>query len=97
MKMQVKPLVVDVIEDDGMWLELSTMTYYDKDNLEPITKPEVDLEKEICEYFEGWRINYYSETEELLKTNGCTVDIDDVKDIARHFYELGLNTRKEYQ
>ena len=55
--------------------------------------PEVDLEKELCEYFEGWRINYYSETEELLKNNGCTVDIDDVKEIARHFYELGLNAK----
>lgn len=57
--------------------------------------PEADFEKELCEYFEGWRINYYSETEELLKNNGCTVDIDDVKEIARHFYELGLNARKE--
>ena len=57
-------------------------------------QPEMDLEKEICEYFEGWRINYYSETEELLKTNGCTVAIDDVKDIARYFYELGLKAKK---
>lgn len=56
---------------------------------------EVDLEKEMREYFEGWRINYYSETEELLKPNGCTVDIDDIKEIARHFYELGLNARKK--
>ena len=58
-------------------------------------QPEVDLEKELCEYFEGWRIDYYSETEELLKNNGCTVDLDDVKEIARHFYELGLSARKE--
>ena len=53
-----------------------------------------DLERELCDYFEGWRINYYSETEELLKNNGCTVDIDDVKEIARHFFELGLKARK---
>jgi len=59
-------------------------------------QPKVDLEKELNEYFEGWQINHYSETEELLKGNGCTVDIDDVKEIARHFYELGLKTtRKE--
>ena len=57
-------------------------------------QPEVDLEKEIREYFEGWRTNWYSETEELLKNNGCTVDIDDVKEVARHFYSLGFDTRK---
>jgi hypothetical protein len=56
-------------------------------------QPVVDLEKELCEYFEGWRTNYYSETEELLKNNGCTVDIDDVKEIARYFYELGKNSK----
>lgn len=56
-------------------------------------QPEVDLEKKLCEYFEGWRTNYYSETEELLKNNGCTVDVDDVKEIARHFYELGKNSK----
>lgn len=55
----------------------------------------VNLEKEMSEYFEGWRINYNSEIEELLKNNGCTVDVDDVKEIARHFYELGLNSRKQ--
>jgi hypothetical protein len=56
---------------------------------------EADLDKELNEYFEGWRTNYYSETEELLKNNGCTVDIDDVKEIARHFYELGLNVNND--
>ena len=59
-----------------------------------LKQPEVDLEKEIHEYFEGWRTNWYSETEELLKNNGCTVDIDDVKEVARHFYNLGFNARK---
>ena len=65
------------------------------DIIQQSKQPEMDLEKEICEYFEGWRINYYSETEELLNNIGCAVDFDDVKDIARHFYELGLNARKE--
>jgi len=47
MKMRIKPSIVDVIEDDGMWLELSTMTYYDKDSLEPIDEHGVDLENYI--------------------------------------------------
>ena len=50
MKMRIKPSIVDVIEDDGMWLELSTMTYYDKDSLEPIDEHEVDLEKACDAY-----------------------------------------------
>lgn len=58
-------------------------------------QPEVDLDKEICKYFEGWRINYYSETEELLRKDGCTVDLDDVKEIARDFWNKGYNARKE--
>ena len=36
MKMRIKPVIVDVVEDDGMWLDKSTMTYYDKDSLEPV-------------------------------------------------------------
>lgn len=63
--------------------------------LDTIEVKEVDLEKELNEYFEGWRTNYYSETEELLKNNGCTVDIDDVKEIARHFFELGLKVNND--
>ena len=40
MKMRIKPVVLDVIEDDGMWLDKSTMTYYDKNALEPILEPQ---------------------------------------------------------
>lgn len=38
MKMRIKPTVVDVIGDDGMWYEPSTGTYYDKDSLEPVVE-----------------------------------------------------------
>ena len=56
---------------------------------------EVDLDEEIEEYFKGWRTNYYSETEELLKPNDCTVEIDDVKEIAKYFFELGFKAARK--
>lgn len=78
--MQVKPLVVDVIEDDGMWLDVSTMTYYDKDSLEPIDESEVDFEKEL----RNW----------MVKMDGkyalLTTDYVDqlITDTAKHFCGL---------
>lgn len=49
-------------------------------------QPEVDLEKEITDTCRGYRINDYHE-QELGK--------HDIESIARRFYELGLNARKE--
>ena len=55
--------------------------------------PEVDLEKEIREYFEGWQ--------EGNSEEGCVTDkyqfvqIIDCHRIARRFYELGLNAKKK--
>ena len=53
-------------------------------------QPEVDLEKELDqwrhEHFAGERDGHYSG--EYLKRSSQL-------DIARHFYELGLNARKE--
>lgn len=49
-------------------------------------QPEVDLEKEIKDTCRGYRINDYHE-QELGK--------QDIENLARHFYELGLNARKE--
>ena len=61
-----------------------------KDIIDTLEVKEVDLDKELCDYFKGWEPNYYSETEELLNNDGNQVDIDDVKEIAKHFFELGL-------
>ena len=49
-------------------------------------QPEVDLEKEIRDTCRGYRINDYHE-QELGK--------QDIENIARHFYELGLNAKKK--
>lgn len=45
-------------------------------------QPEVDLDEKIESYFKGFG-------------KFASVGIDDCVDIAKHFYELGLNTRKE--
>ena len=49
-------------------------------------QPEVDLEKEIRDTCRGYRINDHYE-QELGK--------QDIDNIARYFYELGLNARNE--
>lgn len=53
-------------------------------------QPEVDLEKELDqwrhEHFAGERDGHY---------NGEYLERSSQLDLARHFYELGLNTRKE--
>ena len=56
-------------------------------------QPEVDLEKEIKRYFNGWQ-----EDEEYggaVRPDCYSATLDDCKNIARHFYELWLNARKE--
>lgn len=50
------------------------------------------LDNEIARFVEGhYRVRYDGAVE-----NGCDLlTVHDVADIARHFYELGLNARKE--
>ena len=57
-------------------------------------QPEVDLEEEIETYFKGW---YMDETDQgyILHTPDDHAGLMSVKQIARHFYELGLNAKKE--
>ena len=56
-------------------------------------QPEVDLEKEIDTYFQGWTdCDDYSQA---LNAEGECVSTDEIIEIARHFYKLGLNSRKE--
>lgn len=56
-------------------------------------QPEVDLEKEIGTYFQGWTdCDDYSQA---LNAEGECVSTDEIIEIARHFYKLGLNSRTE--
>ena len=52
----------------------------------PQEQPEEELEKEIKRYQEHYI---------LVKEKGFSLDWMDIETTARHFYELGLNTRKE--
>lgn len=57
-------------------------------------QPEIDLEKEIDNYI----ADNFSEAHDgvlLSDASGTELMITDISLIARHFYELGLNARKE--
>ncbi len=53
---------------------------------------DVNLENEIEAYFQGWRNgdDFY----QALNAEGECVCVEDVIDIARHFYELGLKRNR---
>lgn len=53
-------------------------------------QPEMDLEKEIEEYFKGW-----TETNEGIACYYQYVDLNTCRGIARYFYEFELKVRKE--
>lgn len=55
-------------------------------------QPEVDLEKEIDMFFDGWSID---EDLGLVDDEGWSVTVKDIRNVARHFYEFGLKARKE--
>ena len=57
-------------------------------------QPEVDLAEEIKNYFKEF---YMDLTDQgyILKNSDGSVGLMSVKNIARHFYELGLNARNE--
>ena len=57
-------------------------------------QPEVDFEKEMDSYFN----EHFSPCVDgtlISERTGMEIDGNDYDDIARHFYELGFNARKE--
>lgn len=61
-------------------------------------QPEVDLEKELKEHIDDeWSDEWSDDVGNWIRyRRGTTsMEVEDVKEIARHFYELGLNARKE--
>ena len=73
----------------------------DKKVIEPLIRiitslqqehPEVDLEKEL----DKWRHNHFKGKRDG-HFSGEYLERDSQLDLARHFYELGLNARKEGQ
>ena len=58
-------------------------------------QPEVDLEKEFVDFLEKENA-YVDDNNKISYYNGSSFDHTcDIYPIARHFYELGLNARKE--
>ena len=55
-------------------------------------QPEVDFENYLENYFKGW---YVEEEIGLTKPDGWSCIVDDLKGIARHFWNEGYNARKE--
>ena len=53
-------------------------------------QPEVDLEKELIE----WHKRHFEKTGTYEKYSGFYLENSSQLDLARHFYELGLNARK---
>lgn len=65
-----------------------------KDFGKPIQQeqPEVDLEKEINSFVHGWSIDEFLG---LVNDEGWSVTVGDIKNVARHFYELGCQAKPE--
>ena len=49
-------------------------------------QPDVNLEKEIDLFVHGWSIDEFLG---LVNDEGWSVTVGDIKNVARHFYELG--------
>ncbi|MBO7509973.1 MAG: hypothetical protein J6T35_02210 [Bacteroidales bacterium] len=49
MKVRIKPRIIDVIEDDGRYLD-KDMTYYDKEDVEPLDELPEGLDEAAEEY-----------------------------------------------
>lgn len=60
--------------------------------LDTLEVKEVDLEKIINDYFKDW--NFDDELDIMIKPNNYSASFTDLKDIAKHFFELGLKAQK---
>ena len=54
---------------------------------------EVEVERELRDYFSKWGSNIYNGA--ITMDNGIVVTLSSIQNVARHFYELGLNARKK--
>lgn len=91
-KVRIKPRILDVVEDDGMWLDQSTLTYYSKEDVE-----EVDLSRDLEKAADSAAIKAFPEN----KSYSTVVDrVVDYSAIDRKNYHDGFiagGTWKEEQ
>ena len=77
----IKPVYESNIEDFNELLSF----------INTLETKEVDLERLINDYFTGWYFD--SELDILAKPNNYSATVGDVKEIAKHFFELGLKAQ----
>ena len=65
----------------------------DKKNQFQHEQQEVDLEREIRDYFSKWGYNIYNGA--ITMDNGIIVTLSSIQNVARHFWNKGYNARKE--
>ena len=63
--------------------------------LDTLETKEVDLERLINDYFTGWYFD--NELDILAKPNNYSATIDDVKEIAKYFFKLGMAVSNKVQ
>ena len=56
--------------------------------LDTLEVEEVDLEKNINDYFKDWKFD--DELDIMVKPNNYSASFTDLKEIAKHFFELGI-------
>ena len=57
-------------------------------SLDTLEVKEVDLEKNINDYFKDWKFD--DELDIMVKPNNYSASFTDLKEIAKHFFELGI-------
>lgn len=94
----INEIVADALDPDA-GIETVASAKYKKDALSDVLnlidslqqeQPEVDLEREIDTYFQGWMDS--DDYCQALNAEGECVSTDEIKDIARYFGRL--NARK---
>ena len=80
---------------DSLNSEQQTSLWYVKSIMSSINNlevKEVDLEKIIDDYFKDWKFD--DELDIMIKPNNYSASFTDLKEIAKHFFELGLKAQK---
>jgi N-acetylglucosamine-6-phosphate deacetylase len=81
-------------EEELLDMRLETLKRIrDKKNQFQQERPEVELEREIRDYFSKWGYNIYNGA--ITMDNGIIVTLSSIQNVARHFWNKGYNARKE--
>jgi hypothetical protein len=68
---------------------------YGKWKIVKVEQPEVDLEEEIHDYLKTYHLHIKDGGRVVFDNGDSPNFMCDIRDIAHHFYELGLKARKE--